>query len=61
MKTDIESLVMMLEDIKKRVTKLNDWEAGFIQSVEKQIDKGQLLSAKQDQRFTEIWERVTDI
>lgn len=61
MKTDQESLVIMLDDIEKREGKLTEWEAGFVDSISNRIGGGKGLSEKQDECFTKIWERVTEL
>lgn len=49
----------MLEDCEKRETRLSAWEAGFIDSLSKQIADGKTPSAKQLEKLDAIWERVT--
>lgn len=53
--TDAEA---MLEDCNKRYNKLNDWEQGFIDSLNQLTDSGN-LSYKQYETLEKIWERVT--
>lgn len=49
----------MIADCEKRESQLTDWEAGFIDSVAKQIAV-RPLSAKQAETLDRIWERVTE-
>lgn len=49
----------MLEDCEKRESNLSDWEAGFIDSLSKQIADGKMPSPKQIEKLDAIWERVT--
>lgn len=49
----------MVEDCENRESKLTEWEAGFIQSIREQLDRGRALSEKQAQTLDSIWERVT--
>lgn len=54
-----EEIVQMIKDCMERESKLTDWERGFVDSIDKQLAKGHSLSRKQDERLTEIWERIT--
>lgn len=49
----------MLEDCEKRESKLTAWEAGFVDSLSKQIADGRTPSPKQIEKLDAIWERVT--
>ena len=53
--TDVEA---MLVDCDKRYPKLNDWEKGFIESLLRMDDLGN-LSHSQYEKLEAIWERIT--
>lgn len=57
--TDPDDQRQMVEDCKARERKLDSWSHDFIVSVEAQLDAGQSLSTKQDDKLSEIWEKVT--
>lgn len=61
MRTDYQSLVLMLDDIEQRESKLTDWEREFVDSISQRVGSGQGLTEKQDECLVRIWERVTDI
>ena len=54
-----DEYVQMIEDCEKRESKLSDWEAGFIDSLGKQIGDGRTPTLKQLEKLDAIWERVT--
>lgn len=56
---DASEHALMIEDCEKRESQLTDWEAGFIDSISKQIAV-RPLSAKQAETLERIWERVTE-
>lgn len=53
--TDAEA---MLADCNKRYKKLTEWEQGFIDSLNKFTDFGN-LSYKQYETLEKIWEKIT--
>lgn len=55
-----DEITQMIEDCEKRESKLSDWERQFIDDIAARIGRGQGLTPKQDERLTQIWERVTD-
>jgi hypothetical protein len=56
---DLDECRTMIGDCMARESKLTDWERQFIDSIESWIDKGQMISLKQNFLLEEIWERVT--
>lgn len=54
-----EEYLTLIEDCEKREERLDDWERGFIDSLEKQINNGKIPSQKQIEKLSDIWERVT--
>jgi len=50
---------LKVEDCIDRQSKLTDWERGFINSLEHQLEQGRTLSEKQADTLDAIWERVT--
>jgi len=49
----------MINDCKKRESRLSDWDTGFIDSVSKQLERNKPLSKKQIEKLEQIWERAT--
>lgn len=49
----------LLEDCTKRSERLNDWELGFVDSLERQIAQGRRPTPKQIEALDTIWERAT--
>ena len=50
---------LMVIDCEKRESRMNDWEIGFIKSIQEQIGSGRALTSKQSEILDEIWEKVT--
>jgi len=51
--------VTLLEDCIRRSERLNDWELGFVDSLERQIASGRRPTQKQIETLDTIWERAT--
>lgn len=51
--------LQLIEDCEARESRLNDWERGFIDSIERQIANGTRLTNKQAEALNEVWERAT--
>lgn len=51
--------LVLIEDCENRSPKLTDWEAGFIDSLGRQIAEGRRPSAKQIDTLDNIWQKVT--
>lgn len=49
----------LLEDCEKRSERLNDWELGFVDSLQRQLAEGRRPSPKQIETLDNIWERAT--
>lgn len=58
-KSQVDDHQAMVHDCELREPQLNDWEAGFIDSISRQLSQNSWLSPKQVERLDEIWERVT--
>lgn len=56
---DLDEQREMVEDCMIRSEKLSDWEAGFIDSVSSQLDSGERLTQRAQDKLEEIWEAVT--
>jgi hypothetical protein len=57
--TDWDEVGVMIADCEQRSSKLNDWEAGFIDDIAKRFaDRGSLPQGTLA-KLTEIWEKVT--
>lgn len=49
----------MIEDCETRSSRLTEWEAAFIDSLKKQLEKGHRPSTKQTDVLDSIWEKAT--
>lgn len=58
-KTWADEYLTMLEDCERRSEKLNDWECGFVDSLQRQIEDGRRPTPPQVETLENIWERVT--
>ncbi len=58
--TTQEEALQMIEDCEARESRLSEWEAGFIDSLSKQIERGGALTEKQNDILHQIWDRVTE-
>ena len=55
-----EEALQMIADCEARESRLSEWEAGFIDSLSKQIERGRSLTEKQDETLNKIWDKVTE-
>ena len=58
--TSTDEALQMISDCEARESRLSEWEAGFIDSISKQVEKGRSLTDKQDETLNRIWEKVTE-
>lgn len=49
----------MIEDCMNRESKLSDWEASFIDSIDSQVRSDKSLTKPQQEKLEQIWERIT--
>ncbi|MEY5100127.1 MAG: hypothetical protein RJA36_2846 [Pseudomonadota bacterium] len=54
-----EPYTTLLDDCEKRSERLNDWECGFVDSLQRQIAEGRRPTPKQVETLDRIWERAT--
>lgn len=59
MTTWAEPYITLLDDCEKRSERLNDWECGFVDSLQRQIAEGRRPTPKQVETLDRIWERAT--
>ena len=59
MSTWADEYMTLLDDCEKRSEKLSDWECGFVESFQRQLDEGRRPSAKQIETLDKLWERAT--
>ena len=52
--TTQEEALQMIEDCEARESRLSEWEAGFIDSLSKQVERGRALTEKQDETLNRI-------
>ena len=55
-----DEALQMIADCEARESRLSEWEAGFIDSLSKQIERGRSLTEKQDETLNKIWDKVTE-
>ena len=58
--TTREEALQMIEDCEARESYLDIWEAAFIDSISKQIERGRALTEKQDEILNRIWDKLTE-
>lgn len=56
---DHEEIRAMIDDCQERDEKLTDWELSFIASIDHTVANGHRLTALQQERLDDIWDRVT--
>lgn len=49
----------LVADCEARESRLTEWEAGFIDSLRRQLERGAGLTARQDETLNRIWEKAT--
>ena len=49
----------MIDDCRKRDSRLSAWDADFLGSIESRLDGNNTLTPKQTAKLEEIWEKVT--
>ena len=59
MMSDHDETIAMINDCQERDEKLTDWELSFIASIDNTTTRGYRLTALQQERLNEIWEKVT--
>ena len=55
-----DTLILMFKDISKNIDILNEWEVGFIGSIEDQVLNGRILSPSQLLKLDNIYEKITE-
>ncbi len=60
MSYDITETEQLIQDCEARESQLNDWEANFIDSISKSVEKGFGLTRNQSECLSRIWERITE-
>lgn len=60
MNADLSEWAQMIEDCEQRDGQLSDWERSFVASLgDRVVEKGMGLTTLQDEKLTQIWDRVT--
>lgn len=49
----------LIDDCRKRDSRLSAWDADFLDSIESRLDGNNTLSPKQIAKLEEIWEKAT--
>ena len=60
MTTWADEYTTLLDDCEKRSERLSDWEAGFVDSLQRQIAEGRRPSPKQVETLDLLWTKVTE-
>lgn len=55
-----DTLILMFKDIRNNIDILNEWEVGFIGSIEDQVLNGRILSPSQLLKLDNIYEKITE-
>ena len=55
----MDESLQMIEDCEARESRLNDWEAGFIDSIRHRLHEGLTLTPKQVEKLENVWGRAT--
>ena len=58
--TTQDEVSQMIADCEARESRLTEWEASFIDSLSKQLERGRSLTEKQDETLNRIWDKVTE-
>ena len=58
--TSTDEALQMISDCEARESRLTEWEASFIDSLSKQLDRGRSLTEKQDETLNRIWDKATE-
>lgn len=59
MTTWADEYTTLLDDCEKRSERLTEWEATFVDSLQRQIAEGRRPSPKQVETLDALWEKVT--
>jgi hypothetical protein len=59
MSTWADEYITLIEDCEERSDRLSDWEAGFIDSLRRQLEEGRPPTQKQIDCLDSIWEKAT--
>ena len=52
--------LQMVADCEARESRLSEWEAGFIDSIRRQLERGRALTERQNESLAKIWEKATE-
>lgn len=58
MKYSQKELLFIVERIDKQAYELSEWEQSFFSSIKPRIENGLLLSSKQHECLSKIWDRL---
>jgi hypothetical protein len=50
----------LVADCEARESRLTEWEATFIDSIRRQLERGAGLTPRQDETLASIWEKATE-
>ena len=52
--------LQLIADCEARESRLSEWEAGFIDSIRRQLEHGRTLTGPQDETLNRIWNKATE-
>ena len=58
--TTTDEHLQMVTDCEARESRLSEWEAGFIDSIRRQLARGRALTERQAETLDRIWNKATE-
>lgn len=58
--TTTDEALQMVANCEARESRLTEWEAGFVDSIRHQLERGRSPTERQDETLTRIWEKATE-
>ena len=55
----MDEIETLIEDCLNRYERMNDWERDFMTSIREQYERRRKLTASQEDKLNDIWDRVT--
>jgi hypothetical protein len=57
--SNFDEIQQLIEDCTERESRLSDWERQFIDALQVQLHQNRDITAKQEDKLLQIWDRVT--
>lgn len=58
--TTTDEALQMIADCEARESRLSEWDAEFIDSIRRQLERGRALTERQDETLERIWNKATE-